>query len=56
MKYTESELDAAALRDLIVDAECAERDGLLEYAAKCRALIAKYEHSGAHAAVLKGEG
>ncbi len=57
MKYTEAELDSAALQDLIVDAECAERDGLPEYAAKCRALIAKYERGGAHAAVLsKQEG
>lgn len=29
------------IRDLIVDVRCAERDGLSEYAAKCRADLRK---------------
>ena len=34
--YTEFELERAYIRDLIVDIRCAERDGLPEYANKCR--------------------
>jgi hypothetical protein len=52
MKYTEAELDAAAIADLLVDIECAERDGMPEYAAKCRAMVDAYKEHGAHKAVL----
>ena len=67
MKYTESELDAAALADLLADATSAEQqstDGpfypergitcetLREYAAKCRAAAWRYRFEGAHKAVL----
>ncbi len=63
--YTTAELDAAALDDLRIDAESAERDAsqggpraaeLTAYAVKCRALMAKYLNGGAHAAVARGEG
>ncbi len=54
MKYTQAELDAAALADLLADAACAERDGLPEYAATCRAQAAQYANGGAHEAILKG--
>lgn len=65
--YSREELDNAALRDLISDAEGAEeqaengpfypergidREMCLRYAAKCRAMIDKYRSGGAHAAVL----
>lgn len=54
VNYSTEELDAAALQDLRVDVECAERDGYSEYAAKYRALIAQYANTpGAHAAVLR---
>ena len=51
--YTPAELDNAALLDLISDAECAERDGLHEYAAKCRRMAEQYRGGGAHKAVLE---
>lgn len=68
-KYTNEELDDAALRDILNDAECAERqasegpfypekditpESLLKYAAKCRAQAQKYAGGGAHNFVLKG--
>jgi hypothetical protein len=56
MKYTETELDSAALADLIADAECADRDGLHDYATKCRTMIEKYRDGGAHAALLAKAG
>ena len=67
MKYTEEQLDAAALADLLNDAKCAERDAkscpegssmrqsLLSYAAECRKAARKYKDGGAHRAVLTGE-
>lgn len=69
MKYTQQQLDEAALHALLTDAECSERqavegpfysdrgitaNSLLAYAKKCRDTIAKYQHGGAHAAVIKG--
>jgi hypothetical protein len=67
--YTDEELDCAALRDQINDAECSERqaesgpyfpdrgitkESLLAYAAKCRSLAAQYATGGAHAASIRG--
>ncbi len=67
--YTPEELDDAALRDLLIDAECAERqaidgpfypergitkESLNTYANKCRAAVEKYRSAGAHKAVLSG--
>lgn len=54
-RYTKEELDNFAILDLISDAECAERDGLPEYAEKCRRMLDKYRNGGAHNAVLYGE-
>lgn len=68
--YTPEELDDFALRDLIVDAECSERqavdgpyypdkgitrESLLWYAAKVRRCILAHQHGGAHNAVLRSE-
>lgn len=68
--YTPSELDDLALLDLVVDAECSERqaaegpyypdkgitrESLLEYAAKARRSISAHQHGGAHNAVLRSE-
>ena len=53
--YTPEELDAAALRDLRVDADCAERDGLHGYAAECRATIERFRDGGAHKHILGGK-
>jgi hypothetical protein len=68
--YSQSELDSAALRDLISDAETAEDQAvngpfypekninpetLRAYAAKCRASAERYRDGGAHAAVLSGK-
>jgi hypothetical protein len=39
-QYTEAELQAAIIADLETDIRCAERDGLHEYAAKCRRALA----------------
>ena len=70
MKYTDEQLDMAAIRDQINDAECAERqaengpfypdrgitaESLLQYAKSCRVLAEKYSNGGAHSAVLRGE-
>ena len=38
---TTTSLVRDSLRDLVVDVRCAERDGLPDYAAKCRADIAR---------------
>jgi len=66
MKYTEQELDNAAIADQLADAEFAEkqaadgpyypergitRESLLTYAAQCRAFVQSHK-TGAHAAVL----
>lgn len=66
--YTDEQLDDAALRDLINDAECSERqadngpfypernitrESLLAYAVKCRDSAEMYCHGGAHRAVLR---
>jgi hypothetical protein len=40
-KYTDDELLAAEIADLKTDIRCAERDGLPEYAEKCRAKLAE---------------
>lgn len=40
-RYTPGELRAAEIADLETDIRCAERDGLPEYAAECRALLTK---------------
>lgn len=68
-RYTSEELDNAALRDLLSDAESCEEqavtgpfypergitaESLLAYAAKCRAKAEMYRDGGAHAAVLRG--
>jgi hypothetical protein len=65
---TPEELDNAALRDLLSDAESCEaqavagpfwperditRKSLLAYAAECRAKAERYRNGGAHAAVLQ---
>lgn len=70
MTYTTAELDNHAIRDLVNDAECSERqanegpfwpergitrESCLEYAAKCRAKIERYAAGGAHKAVLAGK-
>jgi len=67
MKQTPAELDKAALRDLLVDAETAEqqadngpfypergitRESLLAYAARCRRELDQFAAGGAHAYVL----
>jgi hypothetical protein len=67
MHYTADELENAALRDLLTDADSSERqaiDGpffpdrgitsetLKAYAAECRAKAERYRISGAHKAVL----
>jgi hypothetical protein len=69
-RYTPSELDDAALRDLLSDAEGAERqakegpfypsrgvtaESMQAYAASCRAKIASLRNGGAHLAVLAGD-
>ena len=68
MKYTEKELDSAAISDLLSDARCSERqaangpfypekgitkESCLAYAAECREKAARYQNGGAHDAVLK---
>lgn len=68
--YTSEELDNAALRDLLSDAESCEaqaiagpfwpernitRESLLAYAAKCRAKAERYRNGGAHAATVGAE-
>ena len=70
MKYTQAELDAAAIADLITDAKCAERQAiegpfypelgiteetLTAYAVKCRSWAALHSTGGAHKAVLNGK-
>ena len=67
--YTDEELDDAALRDQINDAECSERqaesgpyfpergitkESLLAYASTCRLLAAQYATGGAHDATIRG--
>lgn len=67
MNRSMTELDAAALADLVNDMHCAERqadegpfypdrgitrESLLSYAGKCRLQIAQYANGGAHNAVL----
>ena len=69
MIVTHTELDSAALADLLSDAEGAElqavvgplypdkgitSDSLLAYAAKCREAIERFKDGGAHRAVVKG--
>lgn len=66
-RYTAEELDNAAVRDLISDAEGAEHqaqhgpfypdrgitaESLSAYARKCRDKIAAFQNGGAHAAAL----
>lgn len=68
--YTPEQLDAAALADLLSDAEQSERqaaegpyypergitaDSLRAYAAKCRAQADRYKAGGAHNATIKPE-
>jgi hypothetical protein len=68
--YTPAELDAAALADLISDAESAERQAargpfypdrgitretLTAYARKCRERAERYRNGGAHNAVVTGK-
>lgn len=70
VKYTEDELDQAALADLETDIRCAEdqarngpyypekgltREGLTEYAAKCRAKLERLKAGGAHKDALKAQ-
>ena len=40
MRYTDNELTAAYIADLRADIRCAERDGLLDYAAERQAELA----------------
>lgn len=40
-RYTADELRTAEIADLETDIRCAERDGLHEYAAECRAKLAE---------------
>lgn len=69
MTCTRSELDTAAIADLISDAESCEEQAingpfypekditpemLRRYAAKCRAAVERYREGGAHAAVVSG--
>ena len=70
MKYTEAELDTAAIADLLADAAAATKQAyngpyypdrgismisLLAYADKCRAQAAKYTNGGAHKAISRGQ-
>jgi hypothetical protein len=41
VRHTREELLAASIADLESDIACAERDGLISYAEKCRAALAK---------------
>lgn len=65
--YTPEQLDDAALRDLVNDAECADRqavegpfypergitaESLIAYAANCRLQVTKYANGGAHVALV----
>ena len=69
--YTAEELDNAALRDLLSDAESCEAqavagpfyperdittESLLRYAGECRAKAERYRSGGAHKAALAGAG
>ena len=50
MRYTQRELRHAIIADTITDIRCAGRDGMPEYAAKCRAqlrLLLKNRHMDA---------
>lgn len=68
-RYSAAELDAAAIADLIADAESAERqaanaeffpgvtfESLMVYAQECRAKVERYKSGGAHNAAIRGEG
>ena len=69
MKYTKSELDQAALDDLIGDAVFAEkqaeegpffppkitRESLLAYALQCRETAARFANGGAHDFAMHGD-
>lgn len=48
---SKSKLFDAYLEDLRTDIRCAERDGLPEYAAECRAQLAELERMAADGAV-----
>ena len=67
MKYTQKELDDAAIADQLADARHAEEqsltgpfypergitaESLLDYAARCRAWVEVHKGEGAHKAVL----
>lgn len=69
MRPPQTDLDSAAIADLLNDARCSEEqavngpfypdrgitsESLKAYADKCRATAARYSAGGAHKAVLEG--